>query len=196
MTVKPIYIAMKQRERTKRLAFITKNRLVSPPLKSSLISTAVNCDIVSRRYLKAMISNETRRPVHCATTVPAAIPVNPIPRMISCPPIVKPRASTKLIRMFIPLTVTSATIADTLSCMPMNQPFKAIRLKVAGAAQILTKKYSEASSRTCGEQSTTRKAAFTNIHCIAIRSNAIASDIPNALERIRAHSLRSPRPYA
>ena len=42
--------------------------------------------------------------------------------------------------MFPPLTTRSQLIGATLSCMPMNQPLKAIRESVAGAAHILMKK--------------------------------------------------------
>ena len=107
-----------------------------------------------------------------------------------------PRASTKLISTLVPLTVRSTAIGLTLSCIPMNQPLKAIRLRVAGAAHIRMKKYFEASSRTSGVHSMTRKAALTNTHWMRISSRAQARAIPNDLANMRAHSLRSPLPNA
>ena len=144
-----MYMAMKQRERTKRSAFITKKRRVSSPLNTPLKSAKQKPSKTLLLYLTATRSIDTISPEYCATTVPAAMPENPIPSInVPVDGRVMPRARMMLIRTFIPLTTKSAIIALTLSCIPMNQPFKAIRLRVAGAAQILMKKYCEASSRT------------------------------------------------
>ena len=131
---------MKQRDLTKRSAFITKKRRVSPPLNTPLRSARAISAKTFLRYLKAMISSATMSPEYWATTVPSAIPENPMAGSTM------PRAREMLMRIFIPLTTKSVTIGLTLSCIPMNQPFRAIRLKVAGAAHILMKKYFEASS--------------------------------------------------
>ena len=109
---------------------MAKKRLVSPPLKIDLSSEESSCVRVVLRYLTSRSTAAVRRPEYWATTVPAAIPANPITM-----------ASTMLMRMFIPLTTRSVVIGLTLSCMPMNQPFRAIRLSVAGAAHIRMKKY-------------------------------------------------------
>ena len=186
---------MKQSERTKRSVFITKKRLVSPPLNKPLRSPFCR---VARVFFKYPVSSRIRAtssPEYWATTVPAATPTKPIPPICQ-PPRVNPRARTTLIRIFIPLTVKSVSIGLTLSCIPMNQPLRAIRLRVAGAAQIRTKKYLAASSRTSGVESTTRKAAWTKTHCIAMSTRAQASAIPRARANMRAHSRLSPRPKA
>ena len=176
---------------------MTKKRRVSPPLNTPLRSAEENSSNTLLRYLTAISSRATISPEYCAATVPAAIPKNPMP-LTNTPADgrVMPNASTTLIRIFIPLTTKSVIIALTLSCIPMNQPLRAIRLKVAGAAHILMKKYLEASSRTWGVQSTTRKAALTKIHWIRIRQNAIPREMPNALVRILAHSFQSCFPNA
>ena len=172
---------------------MTKKRRVSLPLKTSFRSFGHNVANVFLLYLKNIRRAAVRRPEYWATTVPAAIPAKPIP---SYPRGFIPRARTMLMSTFIPLTVKSVAIGLTLSCIPMNHPLKAIRPRVAGAAHMRMKKYFEASERTSGVQSTTRKAALTNIHWMAIRAKAHARAIPKARVKIRAHSFLSPRPYA
>ena len=142
--------------------------------------------------MKATVAN----PIHWAARVPIATPSNPNAATTFVPFTLNPSARTMLSRMLIPFTVISATIALTLSCMPMNHPFRAIRQRVAGAAHILMKKYLDANARTSGVQSTTRKAAFTNIHCTAMRNTAMARDMASARNRMPAHSLLSSLPYA
>ena len=183
-------MAMKQRERTKRSVFMTKKRLVSSPRKTPLSSWILSWDKVSLRYLTRRRTAATDSPLYCATTVPAGIPTNPIPSMPTSPTWI-PNASTILIRTFMILTVRSTVIALTLSCIPMNQPLNAINDRVAGAAQILMKKYLDASSCTSGVHSTNRNAAFTNIHWIIMRTAAHESDMPNDLVSILAHSFLS-----
>ena len=51
--------------------------------------------------------------------------------------------------------------------MPINQPLNAIKLSVAGAAQIRIKKYSRANIETCGEHGIIARTAVTNNHCNA-----------------------------
>ena len=98
--------------------------------------------------------------------------------------------------MFTQLTIKSVTIELTLSCMPMNQPRKAISDKLAGAAQIRMKKYCSARARTCGEQSTKRKTALTKGHCNRSMKNAIRKESPTPRQSSEAISCRSPRPQA
>ena len=120
-------------------------------------------------------------------------------------------------KMLAMLTIRSVVIELTVSCIPMNQPLNANRLKVAGAAQILMKKYCRARSLTSSELSTTRKASFVNGHCMArsrtvsehstTRNAAFAkghciSNMPRAISmanptpraRILPHSLVLPAP--
>ena len=164
MVVKPIYIAMKQRERTKRSVFMTKKRRVSAPANTVLKSDSLKSENTRRAYLASRSARAVKRPEYWAATVPAAIPAKPIGLSSQLSPAGMPNASVMLINIFIPFTTNSVIIGLTLSCMPMNQPLKAIRERVAGAAQIRMKKYFDASSRTSGVQSTTRKAALTNTH--------------------------------
>ena len=51
-----------------------------------------------------------------------------------------PRERTTEATMLTPLTTRSVVIALTPSCIPMNQPLKAMSERVAGAAQILMRK--------------------------------------------------------
>ena len=76
----------------------------------------------------------TRSPVYWAMKVPQAMPLKPIPLK---PVPGTPIARNMLARMLIPFTTRSVSIELKESCIPMNQPLKAMRLKVAGAAHIL-----------------------------------------------------------
>ena len=75
-----------------------------------------------------------------------------------------------------------------VSCMPMNQPFSAMSISVAGAAQIRTKKYSRATDATSAEQGTTANTAVTNTYWIAQISNAPINATLTLCVRIRRHS--------
>ena len=97
-------------------------------------------------------------------------------------------------KMLAMLTIRSVAIELTVSCIPMNQPLNANRLKVAGAAQILMKKYCRARSRTVSEHSTTRNAAFAKGHCISNMPRAISRANPTPRARILPHSLVLPAP--
>ena len=79
-----------------------------------------------------------------------------------------------------------------LSCRPMNHPLKANSESVAGAAQMRMWKYRVASSRTSGEQSTTRKASHTTAHCRAMSTTPDRTAMRSA--RIRMPPVASPRP--
>ena len=170
----------------KRSVLVVKNLRVCLPRKMSLRSSAARVPRVDLRYLNSRIPRAHSSPLYCAATVPTAIPLKPIP----------PVAKRMLRATLSTLTRMSVIIGETLSCMPMNQPFTAIMLSVAGAAHILMKKYLRASSPTCGEQSSTRKAPLMKIHWIAIRKTEQARAMPNALERIFAHSFLSLCPNA
>jgi len=60
--------------------------------------------------------------------------------------------------MFTQFTIRSTHILLAESCIPTNQPLKAMRDMVAGAAQMRIKKYFNANSITSGVPSTTSKA--------------------------------------
>ncbi len=73
-----------------------------------------------------------RSPEYCAATVPKAIPLKPRP---SNPVPGIPKVRSMLNRMLPPFTIKSVSIELNVSCIPMNHPRNAIRLRVAGAAQ-------------------------------------------------------------
>ena len=92
------------------------------------------------------------------------------------------------------LTIRSVIIGRTLSCIPMNQPFTAMRVNVAGAAQILTWKYPSASSLTSGEHFTTRKARSTKTHWANMQAAAMIRAMPEDLNNASAAAFMSPLP--
>ena len=95
-----------------------------------------------------------------------------------------------------PLTTRSVIMELNESCIPMNQPLKAIRQSVAGAAHMRMKKYLSARSLTSDELSTSRKASLVKGHWIRMMRAAQPSASSTARIRMRAHSRRSPRPKA
>ena len=105
-----------------------------------------------------------------------------------------PRARNMLARILTPFTITSVSIELKVSCIPMNQPRKAIRLRVAGAAQILMKKYLSARDLTSAEQSTRRNTSFWNGHWTIRSASDIRRAVPTARNRCVLHSCQSSRP--
>ena len=108
-----------------------------------------------------------------------------------------------LAAMFTMFTVRSVSIELTLSCIPMNQPLRAIRLRVAGAAQMRMMTYWMASWATPGVASRKMRARREMGHCSTISNAANPSDSFSALTRIAEHSsvffcraLPKDRPYA
>ena len=124
-------------------------------------------------------------------TVPSAIPGKPSP----CQP-PTPRLSIMLAMILVTFTTRSVIIELIESCIPMNQPLKDIRERVAGAAQMRMKKYLRARVLTSGEQSTARKASFVKGHWTARVNAARPSASSRALASNRPHSFISPRPRA
>ena len=121
-------------------------------------------------------------------TVPRGIPTNPRPCQLPIP-----KLSIMLAAMFTMFTVRSVSIELTLSCIPMNQPLRAIRLRVAGAAQMRMMTYWMASWATPGVASRKMRARREMGHCSTISNAANPSDSFSALTRIPEHSSSSPR---
>ena len=107
-----------------------------------------------------------------------------------------PNARHMLADVLTKKTMRSAAMGLTLSCIPMNQPLKAISERAAGAAHILIMKYRVASSRTSGVQWTTAKASFRKGSRMATRSNPASSPVTAALARMPAWPEVSPLPKA
>ena len=72
--------------------------------------------------------------------------------------------------------------------MPMNQPFNAMSISVAGAAQMRMKKYARATSATPSEQGTTARTAVTNRYWIAQITKLAINAIVRLCVRILRHS--------
>ena len=130
-------------------------------------------------------------PEYWAIRVPQAIPVNPIPEK-EVPGM--PRARRTLATIFIPFTMMSVSIEEKVSCIPMNHPLKAIRLKVAGAAHILMWKYLSANALTSSEHWTNTNISFWKGHWIKMRSKADSTAALSPLLRLAAQAPQSSRP--
>ena len=179
----------------KRSRLRRKNCPDPSPEKARRRYLALNVPLSLSLYLENMMTMATARPVYCAMTVPQAMPLNPIPSKDTAPAWI-PRARTMLETALITFTARSVAIGLIPSCIPMNHPFNAIRLRVAGAAHMRMKKYPDARASTSGEQSTKRKAPLTKSHCMAISTTDESIASPTALVRMRPAALSSPRPYA
>ncbi len=180
---------MRQSERTKKSALRVMNCLRSPPFKDLI-------EILPRTtslYLMNMTTRAKMSPEYCARTVPHAMPEKPTPSK-EVPGM--PSDRNMLAITLMPFTTRSVNMELMESCMPMNQPLRDIRLRVAGAAQTLTKKYSRARSLASGEHLTTRNESLMNGHCNSNITTAAASARATPFTSTSTLSCQSARPYA
>ena len=132
-----------------------------------------------RKYLKATVQRQNSSPQYWAIRVPAAIPSKPRP----CQP-PSPKLSRMLEAMFTTLIIRSVHIELIESCIPTNQPLKAISEMVAGAAHILMRKYLAASSSTSSEALVTAPTSLRKGLWISRHTRATAALIHRARRSI------------
>ena len=86
-------------------------------------------------YLREQTQSPNKSPQYCAITVPSGMPTKPSPGQEPTP-----KASRMLAPMLTALMIRSSHIESMEFCIPTSQPRRAIRLIVAGAAQMRMKK--------------------------------------------------------
>ena len=196
MAVNARYTTIGHSDRTNRSPFTLKNSL---PLTVPRVSWGELAKVLSdaaprrasRRYLSEKMMAAVSRPEYWAMNVPQAIPEKPMPEKEEPG---MPRANRMLATIFIPLTIMSVSIDENVSCIPMNQPLRVIRLKVAGAAQILMWKYLRASVLTSSELCTNKNISFWKGHWMRIRKRAEIIAAPSPFFRSARQASQSSRP--
>ena len=142
---------------------------------------------------RKIIAHAKASPPYWAATVPHAMPMYPSPLK---PALGRPVARKMLSMMFVPFTTRSVSMELTVSCIPMNQPLSTMSESVAGAAQILRRKYLVARCLTSSEQLTKKKISFSKGHCMAISTSDRARAVSRLRRRFVRHPAMSPRPNA
>ena len=121
-------------------------------------------------YRTLRIPKASSNPDHWAITVPRAMPGKPRPCQVPMP-----RVRMMLAAMFTRFTVRSVSMLLKVSCMPMNQPLRTIRLSVAGAAQMRMRMYCAASAATPGVALRNSRLNFDSGHPSTSSTAAIPS---------------------